>query len=103
MFEKLWIPVLCIQVKYVMIFDVEKPEVVQMFDCFGPECKLPAVRRWVIIYVYKSVITLVSEYSIVYVACIVPPVHKDPKSRKDLRAVVVGGRTRAHVSSMCFV
>jgi len=25
----------------------------------------------------------VSEYSIVYVAYIVPPVHKDPKSRKD--------------------
>jgi hypothetical protein len=34
MFEKLWILVLCIQVKYLMIFNVEELEVVQMFHCF---------------------------------------------------------------------
>jgi hypothetical protein len=83
MFEKLWILVLCIQLKYMMIFNVELLEVVQMFDCFGAKYKLPAVRRQVIICVYKSVIMLVSEYSIVYVAFIVPPVHEDPKFRKN--------------------
>lgn len=45
MFEKLWILILCIQVKYLMIFNVEELEVVQMFHCFGAKYKLPAVRR----------------------------------------------------------
>jgi hypothetical protein len=65
-------------VKYVIIFNVEELEVVQIFHCFGAKYKLPTVRRYVIICVYKSVIMLVSEYSIAYVAFIVPLVHKDP-------------------------
>jgi hypothetical protein len=44
MFEKLWILVLCIQVKY-LIFNVEGLEVVQMFHCFGAKYELPAERR----------------------------------------------------------
>jgi len=45
MFEKLWILVLCLEVKYLMIFSVEELEIVQMLHCFGAKYKVPAVRR----------------------------------------------------------
>jgi hypothetical protein len=45
MSEKLWILVLCIQVKYLMISNVQELEVVQMFHFFGAKYKLPTVRR----------------------------------------------------------
>jgi hypothetical protein len=43
MFEKLWIVVLCNQPKYMIICNVEEPEVVQMFHCFAAKYKLPTV------------------------------------------------------------
>lgn len=44
MFEKWWILVLCIQVKCVIVFNVEELEVLQILHCFGAKYKLPTVR-----------------------------------------------------------
>jgi hypothetical protein len=40
-FEKLWIIVLCNQLKLMMVCNVEELQAVQMFHCFGAKCIIP--------------------------------------------------------------